>query len=350
MLVPLTREAFDRLIPPIATYPQYQFYWGQPTDFIRRLAISVVGVVVTWLFSLATGDAIGPLWFMIGFAAALYWFWAPVYLASLRNSKSRKLKYCGFWEGEILDVYVTEELVGQEETVNQQGELVIVENRERCINLEVGDDTGFETRLQAPLRRDHKGIKRGMRAQTLILSDRPDLSRVAQVADFYLPDRALWVSDYPLLQREAFEEVSRELTDSPRDRRSRRVNRPNPPVAPASVGESRLARRPDPRDRAITRYDPNIDRGIDADWADPNSRDRDRDADLDNDPRLDSRSSRSDFDRSDFDRSDLDRSDFDRRFKDNDTAPRDRPANRRRNPPDAPPDRRPRRRPRRDAP
>ncbi|HEY9690204.1 MAG TPA: phosphate ABC transporter permease [Coleofasciculaceae cyanobacterium] len=333
MLVPLTREAFDRLIPPIATYPQYQFYWGQPTDFIRRLAISVVGVVVTWLFSLATGEATGPLWFMIGFAAALYWFWAPVYLASQRNGKSRKLGYCGFWEGEILDVYVTEELVGQEETVNQQGELVIVENRERCINLEVGDNTGFETRLQAPLRRDHKGIKPGMRAQTLILSDRPDLSRVSQVADFYLPDRSLWVSDYPLLQREAFEEVSRELTDPPRDRRSRRANRPDAPVAPAPVGESRLARRPDPRDRAITRYDATIDRGIAADATDPDFRDRYRDPGFDDDPRFD-------------------RADFDSTFEDEDTAPRDRDprTSRRRTPPNSPPDRRPRRKPRPDRP
>jgi len=249
MLVPLTRDAFDRLIPSIATYPQYQFYWGRPADFIRRLAISVVGMVVTWLGSLATGDATGPIWFVLGFAAALYWFWAPIYWASLRNGKVRKFGYCGFWEGEILDVYVTEELVGQEETVNRQGELVIVENRERCLNLEVGDETGFETRLQAPLRREHKGIKPGMRAQTLILSDRPDLGRVAQVADFYLPDRQVWISDYPLLQREAFEEVSRELSDPPPNRRSRRPSRPAPSQ------ETGLARRPDPRDRALARYD-----------------------------------------------------------------------------------------------
>ena len=340
MLVPLTREAFDRLIPPIATYPQYQFYWGQPTDFIRRLAISVVGVVVAWLFSLATGEATGPLWFMIGFAAALYWFWAPVYLASLRNSKSRKLGYCGFWEGEILDVYVTEELVGQEETVNPQGELVIVENRERCINLEVGDATGFETRLQAPLRRDHKGLKPGMRAQTLILSDRPDLSRVSQVADFYIPARSLWVSDYPLLQREAFEEVSRELTDPPRDRRSPRRDRPAQPVTPAPASEGRLARRPDPRDRAITRYDASIDRGINADWADPddpNFTDPDFiDPEFDRDPRFD-------------------RADFDTTFEDEDNSTRDRDsqADRRRTPPRPRADRRPDdrdRRPKRPAP
>jgi hypothetical protein len=286
MLVPLTRETFDRLIPTIATYPQYRFYWGRPQDFIRRLAISVVAMVVTWLLSLATGEATAPLWFLIGFAGALYWFWAPIYLASIRNAKVRKLGYCGFWEAEIFDLYVTEELVSQEETVNERGELVIVENRERCINLEVGDDTGFETQLQAPLRREHKGLKRGMRIQTLILSDRPDLSRVAQVADFFIPARSLWVSDYPLLQREAFEEVSRQLTDD-RDRLARRPrrNERDRPIPPAPASESRLARRPDPGDRAITRYQPDPDLDRDARSARRGDRPRDWAADRDQDAR-----------------------------------------------------------------
>lgn len=288
MLVPLTRETFDRLIPKIATYPQYQFYWGRPQDFIRRLAISVVAMVVAWLLSLATGEAAGPLWFLIGFAGALYWFWAPIYLASIRNGKVRKLGYCGFWEAEILDLYVTEELVGQEETVNERGELVIVENRERCINLEVGDDTGFETQLQAPLRREHKGLKRGMLVQSLILSDRPDLSRVAQVADFFVPARSLWVGDYPLLQREAFEEVSRQLTgDRDRPARRSRGSDRDRPMPPAPSSESRLARRPNPRDRAMARYDaedprvddPRFDRNGDTDPTQRRDR-RSRNSDL----------------------------------------------------------------------
>jgi len=36
--------------------------------------------------------------------------------------------------------------IGKEETVNNKGELVIVENRERRLNLEVGDETGFTTK------------------------------------------------------------------------------------------------------------------------------------------------------------------------------------------------------------
>jgi len=48
----------------------------------------------------------------------------------------------GFFRGRVLDVFITEELIG-EETVNNKGDLVIVENRERRLNLEVGDETGL---------------------------------------------------------------------------------------------------------------------------------------------------------------------------------------------------------------
>jgi len=48
----------------------------------------------------------------------------------LRNGEYRKYKYSGFFRGRVLDVFITEELIGKEETVNNKGELVIVENRE----------------------------------------------------------------------------------------------------------------------------------------------------------------------------------------------------------------------------
>ncbi len=44
MLVPLTRQTFEEIIPLIATGPQYAYYWGKPSDFIRRLLISMVAL------------------------------------------------------------------------------------------------------------------------------------------------------------------------------------------------------------------------------------------------------------------------------------------------------------------
>ncbi|WP_416673634.1 hypothetical protein [Egbenema bharatensis] len=135
----------------------------------------------------------------------------PVYLASQRNRELRRYPYSGFWEGEVTDVFISEELVGTEETVNKRGELVIVENRERRLNLEVGDETGFYTRLQVPLKRDHRMVRPGDVAQMLVVSNRPDLSRIAQATDVYLADYNLWVSDYPYVQRDAFVDVSRRM-------------------------------------------------------------------------------------------------------------------------------------------
>jgi hypothetical protein len=211
MLVPLTRQKFEQLIPRIATGEQYRYMWGKFSEFLRRLLISVVAVVAIWVVRLILGDGFGTLLFPIGLLGGFYWLWGPVLWASLRNSKYRQYKYSGFFRGRVLDVYITEELIGKEETVNNKGELVIVENRERRLNLELGDETGFETQLQVPLRRTHQAIAPNQIAEMVVLSNRPDLSSIAQVTDIYIPSQNLWVSDYPFLQRDVFVEVSNRI-------------------------------------------------------------------------------------------------------------------------------------------
>jgi hypothetical protein len=111
----------------------------------------------------------------------------------------------------VLDVFITEELIREEETVNKKGELVIIENRERRINVEVGDKTGFRATVQTPIRRIHKVINPGQIAEMLILSKQPDLSRIDKITDVYFPQHNLWIGEYPYLRRDVFTEVSREL-------------------------------------------------------------------------------------------------------------------------------------------
>ena len=227
MLVSLTRQKFEELIPLLATGPQYGYYWGKFPDFLKRLLISVISVciVVFILGYFLFGE--GLLTFFLGVVGSLYWLWAPIYLASLRNFASRRLPYSGFLRGEVLDLFVSEELIGEEQTVNNRGQLVLVENRERRLNIEVGDETGFTTQLQVPLRREHKAIALGQMAEMIVMSYRPDLSSIAKVSDIYIPDRNLWISDYPILRRDAFAEVSRRLPNSdnfpsPKNRRRKR--------------------------------------------------------------------------------------------------------------------------------
>ncbi|HEY9646499.1 MAG TPA: phosphate ABC transporter permease [Chroococcidiopsis sp.] len=220
MLIPLTQEKFQELIPKVATGEQYKYCWGKPSDLLKRLLISVVGVVVVFIIKNILPEGLSLLEFIVGIFVSFYWLWGPAYLAGRRNAELRRYKYGGFLQGEVVDVFVTEELVGTEETVNKRGELVIVENRERRLNLEVEDDTGFVTKLQVPLKREHRSIRRGDLAEMIVMSNRADLSRISSVSDLYLPDYDLWVSDYPYLRRDLFLDVSRRLGQgrSPRRR------------------------------------------------------------------------------------------------------------------------------------
>ena len=211
MLQPLTRAKFEQLIPTIATGQQYAHYWGKWQDTINRILISVVAVVVVLILNLILGSSAEALILLLAIVAGFYWLWAPVYQASLKNAKARRLKFSGFWRSRIAEIYLTEELIGEEETVNQRGELVIVENRERRINLVLEDQTGFYITIQAPLQRIHKNLKVGQVAELLLLSNREDLSTVDKVTDAYIPSQNLWIGSYPWLQRDVFAEVSRQL-------------------------------------------------------------------------------------------------------------------------------------------
>ncbi len=211
MLVTLTRQKFEQVIPRIATAEQYKYYWGKSTDFLKRLLISVVAVLGVLLLRVFLGAGFSTILFGAGLIGGLYWFWGPVYWASLRNLEYRRYPYAGFFRGRILDIFLTEELISTEETVNQIGELVLIENRERRLNLEIGDETGFVTTIQVPLRKEHKAIAIGQVAEMVLLSNSPDLSNIDRVTDLYIPSRSLWVSDYPFLRKDMFVDVSRRL-------------------------------------------------------------------------------------------------------------------------------------------
>ncbi|MBW4663719.1 MAG: phosphate ABC transporter permease [Chroococcus sp. CMT-3BRIN-NPC107] len=231
MLVPLTRQKFEQVIPRIASAEQYKYCWGKSADFLRRLLFSVVGVLVVlvleFVLGFVIGKGFGAILFGVGLICGLYWFWEPVFRASLRNRAYRRYPYAGFFRGRILGIFLTEELISTEENVNEIGEFVLIENRERRLNLEVGDESGFITTLQVPLRKEHKLISQGQVAEMVLLSNSPDLSDIDDVTDLYIPSRKLWVSDYPCLQRDMFVDVSRRLggDDSGEVRRPKKKSR-----------------------------------------------------------------------------------------------------------------------------
>ena len=212
MLIPLTRKTYEQLIPAVATGDQYAYCSGKLPDILKRALISaVVASVIAVINVVASSGGTAPFLLITGIIGGLYWLWGPVLTASLRNLKCRNYQYSGFWQGRVLDVFITEEIVGEEETVNKRGELVIVDSLEQRINLEVGDRSGFTTSIQAPLRRSYQAIAPGQVALMVVMSDRDDLSRIVLCSDIYIPSQKLWVSDYPYLSKDVFIEVSRQI-------------------------------------------------------------------------------------------------------------------------------------------
>ena len=56
MLIPLTRQALEKIIPAIATGAQYVSCWGRARDVLRRLLISVVALTTFWLVGKLLGS------------------------------------------------------------------------------------------------------------------------------------------------------------------------------------------------------------------------------------------------------------------------------------------------------
>ncbi|MGF1494148.1 MAG: phosphate ABC transporter permease [Microcoleaceae cyanobacterium] len=225
MLVPITKQKFDELIPASATADQYRHYWGKFSDVLQRLLISAAIGGITILIDISVeSSGLRLLLLLVIIITLLYWLWGPVVEAGWRNRRYRKHPYAGFWQGKILDTYITEDVTSEQESVNKRGELIIIENLERRINIKVGDESGFRAKVQAPLSRAHKRIRPGQMAQLIVMSYLDDLSEISEVSDLYIPSQNLWVGSYPLLQRDAFVELSRWM----RSRQSRNPDRVTP--------------------------------------------------------------------------------------------------------------------------
>lgn len=230
MLIPITPEKFDELIPLIASAEQYQYYWGKTEDFLRRALISFILVVAFFIIGAILGKGAEPIRLISQIIGGLYWFWSPIYSASVQNSRYRRFPYCCFWRGKILDIYLTEEVIRTQEDIDQLGRLLKVENRERRINIEVGDKEGYLARIQAPVQPIHRSLKPGQAVELLVLSNQRNLDRNLKVTDAYIPSLDLWVGLYPHVRRDVFWDVREQL----RYRYGKGANNPPPRPRPGS--------------------------------------------------------------------------------------------------------------------
>lgn len=211
MLIPLKQDAINDLIPAIATGKQYAYYWANFPTLLKNLFISLIGVLFFWLLGSFFGRAGDNISLVFRIVMGLYWLWSPVYWASVRNNRFRRYRYCGFWRGKVLDVYLTEEIVKEESAIDKLGRVIIVENRRRLFNMEIADKTGFRVTITTPVKRIYKSINRGQAVEGLLLTNDPDFLNIAQITDVYIPRNKLWLGEYPYLRRDVFLDIRREL-------------------------------------------------------------------------------------------------------------------------------------------
>lgn len=209
MLIPLRPGELPRLIPAVATGPQFNACSGSPQKLLQRLFISVIGGVLTLLISqtLLFSNQAGPIFLVIGVVLLLYVLWGPIVEAGRRNATLRRYPAAALFEGQVADLFTRELIEGRQETTDKQGRLELVENRRTWLCLELEDEDGYLGQLRFPFDKKHKTIRPGMVVRCLVLSERGDFSRIGALSDAWLPQLKLWVGDYPFLLRPAFEEL-----------------------------------------------------------------------------------------------------------------------------------------------
>ena len=209
MLIPLRPGELPRLIPAVATGPQFNACTGSPQKLLQRIFISVIVGVITLLVSqtLLFSNQAGPIFLVIGVVFLLYVLWGPIVEAGRKNATLRRYPAAAIFEGEVADYYTKELVEGRQETTDRQGRLELVENRRTWLCLDLEDEDGYLGTIRFPYDKKHKTIRCGMVIRCLVLSERKDFSRVGALSDAWLPQLKLWVGDYPYLLRPAFEEL-----------------------------------------------------------------------------------------------------------------------------------------------
>lgn len=209
MLIPLRPGELQRLIPAVATGPQFNACSGNPRKLLQRLLISVIVGVISLLVSqtLAFRSQFAPVLLVVGVAALLYVLWGPIIEAGRRNATLRRYPAAAIFEGQVGDLFTQEVLEERREQADRSGRLQMVENRRTWLTLELEDEDGYLGRVRFPMEKKHQQIRRGMLVRTLVLSDRKDFSRIGALTDAWLPQLKQWVGEYPYLLRPAFEEL-----------------------------------------------------------------------------------------------------------------------------------------------
>ena len=209
MLIPVSASELSRLIPAVATGPQFSACSGDPRKLLQRVLIAVIGGVISLLISqgLSMNSRFAPVMLVIGVVFLLYVLWGPILEAGRRNATLRRYPAAAIFEGEVADLFQRDVVEQRREQADRSGRLELVENRRTWLCLELADEEGYLGQVRFPMEKKHQQIRRGMLVRCLVLSERRDFSRIGALSDAWLPQLKLWVGEYPYLLRPAFEEL-----------------------------------------------------------------------------------------------------------------------------------------------
>ena len=111
MLLPLKPGELQRLIPAVASGPQFNKCSGSPQQLLQRLLISSVGGVIPLLIAQGGfGSRWSSIWLVVGLVMLLYVLWGPIVQAGSRNAQLRRYPSAALFEGEIADLFTRERL------------------------------------------------------------------------------------------------------------------------------------------------------------------------------------------------------------------------------------------------
>jgi hypothetical protein len=207
MLLPIKKSEIDKLIPSVATGKQFNSALGNPQKIFQRIMISAIGGVITLLISQSqVTSQFYSLWLVLGVVILLYILWGPILEASRKNLKFKNYSFSALVDGYISDVYVEDRVENKQEQANNYGKLEIVEKKRTWVVLDIEDDDGFIGNISFPLQNKFNILKKGMRINCVVFSNRKDFSNIQAISDAWCPEINLWVGFYPFLLRPAFEE------------------------------------------------------------------------------------------------------------------------------------------------
>ena len=207
MLFPIKQNEINKLIPYVATGKQFNSALGNPQKIFQRILISAIGGVITLLISQSQiTSQFYSLWLVLGVVFLLYILWGPILEASRKNSKFKSYSFSALVDGSISDVYVEDRVENQQEQANNYGKLEVVEKKRTWVVLDIEDEDGFIGNISFPLQNKFNILKKGLRINCVVFSNRRDFSSIQAISDAWCPEINLWVGYYPYLLRPAFEE------------------------------------------------------------------------------------------------------------------------------------------------